>query len=162
MDLLGNCQKLEQECCHQIASSCPRGHHQLLLTQWTKAIHCRQKTKAETIRSVSDTGGQENYETWWCHSCKLMSRDNFSKSILKQGNEAHLCGCYLAFTMASTVFCSCELSCPDAVSTLLVTLVIYRLTRENYSAKQYTNELYNNRKCELFSQRLLLSLLATD
>jgi hypothetical protein len=47
-----------------------------------------------------------------------VSNCHFSESILKQGNEGHL---YLAFTMASTVFCSCELSCPDAVSTLLVT-----------------------------------------
>jgi hypothetical protein len=44
-------------------------------------------------------------------------------SVSKQGNEGDLCGCYLAFTMASTVFCSCELSCPDTVSTLLVTYV---------------------------------------
>jgi hypothetical protein len=44
-------------------------------------------------------------------------------SVSKQGNEGDLCGCYLALTMASTVFCSCELSCPDTVSTLLVTYV---------------------------------------
>jgi hypothetical protein len=49
------------------------------------------------------------------------SQSAFGMSTSKKDNEVHYFWYYLAFTMASTVFCSCELSCPDAVSTLLVT-----------------------------------------
>lgn len=107
-----SCQRLELECYHQTLSSYPMAHLQLQPTLSIVDTRCNLMS----IKPKSNPGWNNHWPDFTYYPTNFELSRSFSSR--KQGKYYET---YLAFTIASIVFFSCELSLPFSVSTLLVT-----------------------------------------